>query len=86
MRWIRISKYIKASEAKELTRKNINEGNTKEISDVFEIIKKGIENGEYSVDYYGSMRKNTQEHIESLGYRVQYKQCGMNEYCWRISW
>lgn len=55
-------------------------------NEILDIIEKAIENREYECCIYESLNQNVKDHFEELGYKIEYKQCGINEYETVISW
>ena len=77
---------MNATEAREKA-KLVNETFTDcQLKVVMAYIEEAAKKGEFDYACYESLTDLTQLRLEGEGYKVEYKQGGMNEYYYKISW
>lgn len=58
----------------------------RQIQDISLRIDEAVKHRHLNLSYNKEIEKETKQHFENLGFRVEYKQCGMNEFETVISW
>ena len=72
---------ITAIEAAEIANKAHLDINSNILFKIENAIKETIKKGERKLYYYDTIPDLIKKHLESLGYKVRYRQSGINEYC-----
>ncbi len=76
---------ISASEARKKTENNINNGTTRELSEIMRQIEKAIANGKFSISNDGYLQSETEQKLEELGYKIK-TGSQYNESYYSVSW
>ncbi len=76
---------ISASEARKKTENNINNGTTRELSEIMRQIEKAITNGKFSISNDGYLQSETEQKLEELGYKIK-TGSQYNESYYSVSW
>ena len=77
---------ITAREAKQRTQENLTNKYNKLLKDIEGKIKFAIINGDFAISYDEKFPKFIEDTLIEAGYKVNYRQCGINEYETVISW
>ncbi|MDQ1859018.1 hypothetical protein [Chryseobacterium sp. WLY505] len=77
---------MKAIDTRKTAETKILSDFNKQFDEVMGSIKHYAAAGKFQCEYYHKLDTELQEYLKELGYKVDYKKCGNNEYETVISW
>jgi len=77
---------MNAKEARTKAQKINEQKRQKEYAEVKALISEAVDDGAYKATFYGHLRRDVKENLESEGYKISEKMAGMNEIDTEITW